>query len=73
MSGTFRIIVGIVILSIGLYSFYDTLSENSQIPDSTSAINPVKITNSLFLNIIQSIMIATGTVIFGSGVRSRKR
>jgi len=47
-------------------------NENSQISDSVNTINPDKIMNSLFLNIIQSGVIATSVVIFGWSIRSRR-
>ena len=49
---------------IGFYSFYDTLNENSQIQDLSHIINSDKIIGILSLNIIQSVMMASGVVIF---------
>lgn len=73
VSGLKRIIVGLLIMFVGLYPWYDTLNENIPKPDSEPVIDADQIIDSTTLMGIQVAVIARGVGIFGFRVNASRK
>ena len=73
MAGIKRIITGLLIMSVGLYYWYDTMNETIPEPNSKPIMDPIQIIDSTFLMGILGAIVAIGVVIFAFGVRASRR